>query len=131
MKKIFCLALISSFAFAQETAPEKAEGQSKLKKEEVKIIPMPTSSQQTAQRSIMIVQPKEKAADFIQAFELLKKEKPSSRIFFKLYSGKTINNILEVSMLDNGTLILFKVPTSQGTKSHVVSTEDIEEISHI
>lgn len=129
MKKILCLALIASFATIFSVEPAEKPSDQKPKKEEPKILPVPSS--QLPQRSIMIVQSKEKAADLINAFELLKKEKPSTKIFFKLYSGKTITNIIDVSMLDNGTLILFKVPTSQGTKSIVVATEDIEEISQI
>lgn len=129
MKKILyaVLLLTSCFIWSEEKAEKPTE--EKTKEKEVKIIPLPP--QKELQRSVMIVQPKDKASDFIKAFELLKKEKPSSKIYYKLYSNRTINNIIDVSMLENGTLILFKIATSQGTKLIIVPVEEIEEIGHI
>ena len=129
MKKILCavLLLTSCFIWSEEKAEKPTE--EKTKEKELKIIPLPP--QKELQRSIMIVQPKDKASDFIKAFELLKKEKPSSKIYYKLYSNRIINNIIDTSMLENGTLILFKIATSQGTKLIIVPVEEIEEIGHI
>lgn len=129
MKKLLCIALlsISCCIWSEEKAEKPAD--EKNKEKELTILPLP--QQKELQRSIMIVQPKDKAADLVKAFELLKREKNSSKIYYQLSSNRTINNIIDVNMLDNGTLILFRVATSQGTRIVIVPTEDIQEIGHL
>ena len=127
MKKIFTgsivLAALALFAQEQEKVENKEE-------KEPKAIAFPTDKTKP-QRSIMIIDPKARGEDFVKAFDLLKRDKPSSRIFYRLFNGQTIANIIELSLIDNGTLVLFKVTTTQGLKYLVVSTEDIQEIGHL
>ena len=129
MKKIIfsIFTLSTCFILAEEkttTTPDDTK-----KEKEKSVLPLPTDKQQ--QRSIMIIEPKARAEDFIKSFEMLKKDKPSSRIYYKLFNNQTINNIIDINMLDNGTLILFKIATTQGTKFLIVPTEDIESIGHL
>lgn len=80
-------------------------------------------------RSIFI-DPKARALDFQQAFDLLRKEKTANKVQFILDNGKTISNIIDMVILSNGSLILFKFSSQQGIKYQVVPVESIESISH-
>ena len=82
------------------------------------------------QKSYMQIDPLARASDLITAFKLLSKEKPASKVFFQLTSGKLITNILEVNVLKNGTLIMLKISTNQGIKYEVIPTENIETVGH-
>jgi hypothetical protein len=134
MKKsliLFCFLSVC-FLLAQEKpiTPEVKKEQPKEEKPLTATVPI-ISNQIKEQRSVMVVSPKERALDYIKAFELLKLEKPSAKIYFQLFSNKVINNIIDLSILDNGTLVLFKIATTQGTKLLIVPIEDIQEISHL
>ena len=127
MKKyIFAsLLLITSLAFPAE---EKKQETQKPKEKE-KITPLTISK--NIQKSIMILNPKERAEDYVKAFEMLKKNKPSSKIYFRLSSNKIINNIIDMNMLENGSLILFKTSSTKGTNFLIVPTEEIESVGHL
>jgi hypothetical protein len=76
------------------------------------------------------IDPKARAMDFQQAFELLRKEKTANKVQFVLDNGKTISNIVDIVILSNGSMILFKINSQQGIKYEVVPVENIESISH-
>jgi len=80
-------------------------------------------------RSSLLIDPKSRAHDFAQAFELLRREKPTLKINIQTPNGP-IANVAELTAADNGTLMLVKVPFSQGTKYLVVPIEDIKEIAY-
>ncbi len=73
---------------------------------------------------------KERASDYKEAFEALKKEKTSAKVFFQLANGTTITNIIDMSLTGNGHLILFKYNTQQGIKNQVVPVEQIVQLSY-
>ncbi len=73
----------------------------------------------------MMVTPAARAADFQQAFELLKKEKSSGKVYFELSDGTTINNVIDMAPMSNSTVILFRFNSSQGIQFQVVKIEDI------
>jgi hypothetical protein len=129
MKKFIILPYLLALCFlsAQEKNLPPEMNQTK---EKSSIPILPPNSFAKEQRSIMVIPPKERALDYVKAFELLKLEKPSAKIFFQLSSNKIINNIIDIALLDNGTLLLFKIATTQGTKLVIVPIEDIQEISH-
>jgi|GEM_PF-1711194 len=79
--------------------------------------------------SSMIIEPKARAQDYTQAFELLRRERPSLKINIQTSSG-LLANVAELSSADNGTLMLIKIPFSQGSKYLIVPIEDIKEISY-
>lgn len=80
--------------------------------------------------SHMMIDLKERASDYKEAFEALKKEKPVAKIFFQLNDGNMISNIVEMSLMGNGHLILFKFNTQQGIKHQVVPVEQISQLSY-
>ena len=82
-------------------------------------------------KSVIVVDAKKRSEDYQKAYELLRKDKPPSRIFFKLSSGATISNIADLVVIENGTLILFKSTSSQGFKYEVVPVEEIATLGHL
>jgi hypothetical protein len=83
-------------------------------------------------RTIMSIDPKARALDYAQAFEMLRKEKTSNKVVFQLADGSTLSNVIEMTVIGNGTLILFKVSSNtQGIRLQVVEVEKILAISHL
>lgn len=80
-------------------------------------------------RNLIVIEPKSRAKDYAQAFELLRKEKPSLKINIQTSAG-TLANVAELTPAENGTLMLVKVPFTQGTKYLIVPIEDIKEIAY-
>jgi hypothetical protein len=79
--------------------------------------------------SSMIIDPKARAQDYREAFELLRREKPSMKINIQT-AGGPLANVSELSSAGNGTLMLVKIPFSQGTKYLIVPIEEIKEIAY-
>ena len=64
---------------------------------------------------------KDRALDFQQAFDLLKKEKTSGKVYFQLADGSSISNIINTTLLSNNSLILFRYNSNnQGVRMQVV-----------
>lgn len=114
------ILLISAILAAQELAPA----------EKATTTPAPTAAVTVQEnRSALIIEPKMRAQDYAQAFELLRREKPTLKINIQTANGM-IGNVADLTASDNGTLMLVKVPFSQGTKYQIVPIEDIKEISY-
>jgi hypothetical protein len=73
----------------------------------------------------MVISPSSRALDFQQAFEQMRKEKSTGKVYFELADGSVIANIIEMTMMANSTLILFRFNSSQGIRFQVVKVEDI------
>ena len=85
----------------------------------------------TAAESYFSIPLKERALDLQQAFDLLKREKTTGKVYFQLVDQTVISNILEMTLLSNSSLILFRYNTNtQGIKIQVVKVEDIEGLSY-
>ncbi len=112
--------LISTTLFAEEKMEEKE------KQEKPLVVPV-----KTGEKSVMMIDAKDRAGDFLKAYSLLKQEKASARIFFKLTNGTIITNIVDLSLFQGNTLFLFKVSSLQGVKYTVVPIEEIQEIGNL
>ncbi len=113
----FSLTLATLLLAAQEpAAPEKTAA------------PPAAVAVQEAHSS-MIIEPKARAQDYTQAFELLRRERPALKINIQTSSG-ILANVAELSFAENGTLMLIKIPFSQGSKYLIVPIEDIKEIAY-
>lgn len=84
-----------------------------------------------ADKGVMIIDPKIRAKDFMQAYESLRKERSTGNIEFVLSDGKRLSGISDIKLLDGGTLFIFQLNTSKGQKFEVVRVEDIQTISHL
>jgi len=89
--------------------------------------PVPPGSSAT----YMIIDPKMRAQDYEQAFEMLRKEKTTAKVFFQLQNGSTISNIIDMTLMANATLILFRFNSTQGIRFQLVKVEEIAAISYL
>lgn len=80
--------------------------------------------------SYMLITPQSRAADYLQAFEILRKEKTAGKVFFQLKDGSTLTNLIEISALPNSTLLLCRYNSNQGIKFQVIKVEEIATLSY-
>lgn len=83
----------------------------------------------SSNKSVIVIDPKMRAADYAQAFDFLRRDKPSMKVNVRT-SGMTFANVTELSVTKGGTLLFIKFLSNQGTKTHVVPVEEIMEISY-
>jgi hypothetical protein len=88
----------------------------------------PTALPIQQEGSIMTIPPSARALDFQQAFETMRKEKSTGKVYFQLIDGTTIANIIDMTLMSNSTLILFRFNSPQGIRFQVVKVEDIDNI---
>lgn len=110
MKLLLLIITAASVSFANEMPP----------------LPACQSTQ-----NYMMIDPKARALDYIQAFEMLRKEKTSSKVFFETVNGSTISNIIDILPMGNGTLLYIKYNTQQGIKFQVISVEEIKQLGYL
>jgi hypothetical protein len=82
-------------------------------------------------KSTMAIDPKARALDFKQAFDLLRKEKTANKVVFLLVDGSTISNIIDIKIMGNGSLLLFRHETPQGIRFQTVAIEEISALKHL
>jgi len=81
-------------------------------------------------QSYMMISPSSRAMDFLQAFEMLRKEKTAGKVYFQLADGSTISHIIDMTLLPHSTLFLFHFNSPQGIRFQFVRIEDILNISY-
>ena len=84
-----------------------------------------SASQEPSVRSSMMIDPKQRAQDFQQAYDMLKKEKTAGKVYFQLSDGTSIGNIIDMTPMANGTMVLFRYNSSQGIRFQIVKIEEI------
>lgn len=109
--------LLSAILAAQEPAPT----------EKTTLTPAKAAAAET--RTALLIDPRARSKDYVEAFELLRREKPALKINIQTSQG-LLANVAELTSADNGTLMMVKVPSNQGTKYLIVPLEDITEISY-
>jgi hypothetical protein len=81
--------------------------------------------------SYMSIPMKERALDLQAAFDALKREKTAGKVYFQLSDNTSISNVIDMTLLPNNSLILFRYNTNtQGIKLQVVKIEDIVGLSY-
>lgn len=86
--------------------------------------------QNSLTQSYMMISPVARAQDLLQAYEALRKEKTSAKVFFQLVDGSALYNVIEMTLMSNSTLILFRLNTPQGIRFQLVKVEDILNINY-
>lgn len=81
-------------------------------------------------QSYMMITPAARAQDFQQAYETLKKEKSAGKVYFQLTDGSKLFNVIEMTLMPNSTLVLFRLNSQQGINFQIVRIEDIVNISY-
>lgn len=117
MKALFLLAAAAN-ALAPEDATQAVDKQQKA------------AAISETEKSVLFIDPKHRATDYVQAFELLRKDKPSVKISLKTLGNTLIPNIAELTASSNGTLLFVKIPSNQGSKFIVIPIEEIVEIAY-
>ncbi len=96
-----------------------------------KAMPLPIMTEAQSARSFIMIDPKSRASDLKEAFELLKREKTGPKVILQLSDGSTISNIVDFTVATSGTLLIIKYNGMQGLKYQVINVEDISSISHM
>jgi hypothetical protein len=73
---------------------------------------------------------KSRAHDYLQAFDLLKKEKTANKVQFVLKDNSLITNIIDIQLMEQGSLMVFRFNTTQGIRYRVVPLEEIVRLEH-
>lgn len=81
-------------------------------------------------RTLYSIDPKNRSADWVQAFDELHKDKPTLKIMIKTTNGIILSNISEIDASSNGSLLFVKLPSNQGVKTQVIPVEDVAEVNY-
>ena len=90
----------------------------------------PSSAPALSVRVEMWIDPKARALDFKEAFDALRKEKSPDKVNVQLFNGTLLTHIIEIKLMSQGTVFLFKINTPQGIRWWVVNVEEISALSH-
>lgn len=90
-----------------------------------------TTHGSTAKQNSMHIDPKMRAYDYKEAFELLRKEKAPSKVCVKLIDGTSISSIIEMNLMGNSTVFLLKYNSAQGIKFQAVELEMIQGVGYL
>lgn len=83
----------------------------------------------SSSKSVMLIDPKARAADYAQAFDFLRKNQPTQKIVIKTQSS-VLMNVTDVTPSTGGTLLLVKILSAQGNRTQIVPVEQITEIGY-
>ena len=77
----------------------------------------------------MMINPSSRAKDYKSAYDYLKKKQSSNKIYFYLKDGSILSNIAEIVLMEDSSLLIFKMSTTQGIQYKIVMVEDIKSMS--
>lgn len=86
-------------------------------------------SQRMGSSEVMMIHPETRAKDLKEAFDYLKKMSPTTKLGVKLINQEVIAEILDMTLMTGGTVIIFRTNSVQGQKFQVVKTEEIDTIT--
>jgi hypothetical protein len=116
-------------------APSSAEGEKAAKEQmmekEIQLAGAHSQAKGSSGDSLIMINAKDRADDYQKAFQLLRDEKSTAKVYFQLAGGKKISNVIELTIMPGSTLVLFRYSTPQGVKYEVAGVEDIMGISHL
>lgn len=84
----------------------------------------------TMNRSLVMIDPKGRSNDYVQAFDFLRKDKPTQKIMVRIMNGMTLSNVTEITAAQSGTLLMIKFLSNSGNKIQIVPIEDIMELNY-
>ncbi len=114
MKSLLCtVILFSSIAYSAETLSQAPSMQS----------PAMMNDQ-----AMLTIDAKSRLQDLLQAYDLLKKERGSPKVFLVLKNGEKLSPIVELTAMNNQTLLLVRYGTGQGTQLRVLAIEDLDSV---
>jgi hypothetical protein len=90
----------------------------------------PAAITTTTSRSVLVIDPKARANDWMQAFDLLRKDKPTAKMMVRTLSGQTLSNISDLSVTQGGTLFMLRIVSNQGYKYQFLPVEELLEVTY-
>ncbi len=81
-------------------------------------------------KAIFPIDHKQRTADIVQAYELLKKDKPTLKIALRTTAGAIYANVSELTSASGGTLLFVKNISQQGSKYTILPVEEVAEINY-
>ena len=78
---------------------------------------------------LLIIDPKDRALDIVEAFTILQDQTPINTISIVLIDGSTLTNITSISSLSRGTLLNIEMQQPRGVRSRITPVEDVQEIN--
>ncbi len=103
--------------------------QALLAQDPPKTAPEAAAAKADSTKSMMLIDPKARANDFAQAFEFLRKDKPTQKIQIRT-SNTVLQSVSEVSASSGGTFLMIKLLTNQGVRVEFVPIEQVMEIQY-
>lgn len=116
MKRFFLLLFAISLS-AQESAPPKAD------------LLHAGVGMETGAKSLIVIEPKARASDLIDAFDFLRKDRPTYKIALRTVEAM-FPSVADLSATTNGTLLLVKILSNQGARTQIVPIEQVLELSY-
>ena len=89
----------------------------------------PILSMDTHNKGVIVIDAKARAADCAQVFDSLRKDKPTLKVMVRT-ADMTYMGVADVTAANGGTLLMLKIPSSQGTKLQIVPVDQIVEINY-
>lgn len=86
----------------------------------------PTQAPGSLKNNSMAIEPKHRAADYKEAFDFLRRERPANKVYIKLIDGAMITNIIDIHLMGSSTLFMLRFNTPNGIKTQAVELEHIE-----
>lgn len=83
------------------------------------------ATQKAGSSEVMVIDPLMRAQDYKEAFNYLMQNKSGSSVYFLLQNNEKLMNVLDMTLMKGGTVIIFRINTTQGIRYRVVKTEDI------
>lgn len=71
-----------------------------------------------------------RTADIVQAYDLLKRDKPTLKITLRTTTGAVYANVTELTAASGGTLLFVKNLSQQGSKYTILPIEEVAEINY-
>jgi hypothetical protein len=90
----------------------------------------PPAKTTASMTSYMMIPPSQRALDYQQAFEQMREEKSTGKVYFELADGSTVSNIIDMRVMENSTIILFRYTSNQEIRFKVVKVEDIRDLRY-
>jgi len=88
-------------------------------------------AEETYRKNSLMIDPTLRALDYQQAYETLKKEKPSNKVCITLVNGTSLTNIIEMQKMSSSTLFLIRYNSPQGLRVQAVELEAILGIGYL
>ena len=77
------------------------------------------------------IDPKFRALDYLHVFEAIRKEKPANKVCIQLMNGLTLTNIIDMQVMPNNTMFMFRFNTPQGIKLQAIELELVQSIGYL